>query len=233
MASGLWYIGSTTETLRCRRFRHFADAHSGKAADRKFYKALLEHDESDWEWLELIDIEIPEKRFLHIVEAEYQRAFDSVQNGFNTNLAANTAEEKVERARKHRRKRDADPQAREHHLTERKKRRVDVENSRSVDEQLEINKRRRKQPTEDQQQRAWLKEQDPQAYNEMIHAGKNERAKVAMQGRRSAKPEAVNAINRKYGQSEKGKETTRLWREANRELINLKQNARRRAKQTV
>lgn len=233
MPSGLWYIGSTISSLQCRRFRHYADAHSGRALDRKFYKALLEYDDSDWDWLELIEIEMDEKRFLHIVEAQYQRAFDSVQNGFNTNLAANTSEEKDERQRKHRRKRDADPEAREQHLTERKKRRVETVQSRSVEEQMEINRKRRKEPTEEQEQRTVLKEQDPVAYHEMIHMGKNERAKEAMRARRSTKPEVVNAINKKYSQSDKGRETARLWRQANREMINSKQNAKRWAKQTA
>lgn len=102
--TGMWYIGSTTNTLLFRKHTHLAEVHNLRNAQRtKFYKALAESEETDWVWGVHEHFDCITRSDLYAVESEYQRAFNSVEAGFNVTYAAVPEEQrKIARAEYHR-----------------------------------------------------------------------------------------------------------------------------------
>lgn len=105
--SGRWYIGSSIETLACRRFQHYAGAFSPAKSATKFMDALRETEEKDWIWgvhEEFHDVTIPDLRH---IEDSYQTAFRSVEDGFNTIRAVSHGKPKGQPAGREARKKYA------------------------------------------------------------------------------------------------------------------------------
>lgn len=80
--SGLWYVGSTTQTLYARRTQHLAQSTIPVC---KFHVAISETYLRDWVWVVLRD-NIPQQQLRH-EESQYQLALDSVNAGFNSTYA--------------------------------------------------------------------------------------------------------------------------------------------------
>lgn len=101
--SGMWYIGSTTNTLLYRKHTHLADVHNIRNVQRtKFHQALAESDENDWIWGVHESFTSITRADLYAVEGDYQRAFNSVDEGFNLTYAAVPEEQRrIARAEYH------------------------------------------------------------------------------------------------------------------------------------
>ena len=89
--SGKWYIGSSTKGLECRRYYHYAEAHDPtKKSVPKFHQALLGSEETDWIWGVHEEFQDISRADLLRAEGSYQRAFNSVADGFNSYHEDNT-----------------------------------------------------------------------------------------------------------------------------------------------
>lgn len=97
-ASGKWYIGSTGRGMDCRRYHHYAEAHDPTRKSKpKFHRALLDTEEDDWIWGVHQEFQDISRADLLRIEGDYQRAFDSVANGFNSYQEDNTKKPVAER----------------------------------------------------------------------------------------------------------------------------------------
>lgn len=86
--SGKWYIGSTMNSAKNREYDHKAQAHDiHRSTYPKFHEAIRTTDDSEWIWGVHEEIDDISKQDLLLLETEYQKAFDSVISGFNTNYA--------------------------------------------------------------------------------------------------------------------------------------------------
>ena len=68
-----------------------------KSSLTKFQQALLASDEDDWTWGEHETFDNISKQDLMCAEGDYQRAFDSINNGFNSKMEDNTLRSSEER----------------------------------------------------------------------------------------------------------------------------------------
>lgn len=96
-ATGLCYIGKTTQAFTLRWYQHFYQGSHGA----KFYEARKQYDVTNWTFEVIEIIPVPKgasrdekKRFILRCESYWMNQYDSVKNGYNSLLSIeNEAEE--------------------------------------------------------------------------------------------------------------------------------------------
>lgn len=189
--SGRWYIGSTVQTLKTRMGQHYETAASGRCPDNKFFIALADTKPTEWTWGVHEVFEDITWHELHQHEDEYQVAFDSVNEGYNSVYAVSRPEVYAAHNREYERARGArlraDPATRETLYTrqrewERKKREDPVWRARDNEKNRQgAAKRHAEETTEETAERKWKKREYDAAYRiaNKERLAENDRKKTA------------------------------------------------------